>query len=74
MFVIMIGVVRATTKFISLSGGISNTLDRTISRQTDQLVADETAIPLALMSRGNTSAETTQASGPHVTAKLAMYQ
>ena len=36
--------------------------------------ADEMDMPLARMSSGNTSADTTQARGPQVTAKLAMYQ
>jgi hypothetical protein len=31
-------------------------------------------MPLARISSGNTSADTTHASGPHVTAKFAMYQ
>jgi hypothetical protein len=52
----MIGVVRATVKFIN------------------QLTAEEIDIPLARMSRGKTSAETTQARGPHVMAKVAMYR
>lgn len=37
-------------------------------------MADEIDIPLARMSSGKTSAETTQAKGPQVTAKLAMGQ
>lgn len=38
-----------------------------------QLTADEIDMPLARMSSGNTSAETTHASGPHVTANQVMY-
>ena len=39
-----------------------------------QLTAEEIDIPLARMSRGNTSADTTQASGPQVVANQVMYQ
>lgn len=39
-----------------------------------QLTADEMDIPLARMSRGKTSADTTQARGPQVTANQTMYQ
>ena len=38
------------------------------------LTAEEMDIPLALMSRGNTSADTTQARGPQVTANQTMNQ
>jgi hypothetical protein len=41
-------------------------------RRRTHFTADEIDIPLARMSRGKTSAETTQANGPQVTAKVAM--
>lgn len=57
----------------AISSGLDDAMDAGDSLMI-QLTADEMDIPLARMSRGKTSAETTQARGPQVTANQAMYQ
>jgi hypothetical protein len=68
----MTGVVKATVKFMSQLETVS--FGRLVSLYGTHLTADEIDIPLARMSKGKTSAETTQANGPQVTANVAMYK